>query len=94
MHFCLTRLHWSRSLRGGGVILEFCQGLWCKKTRFLRLLPCRVDSVMTVLAVLIELGLVADGQTDGRSAIAYVALAEHREGKMHIGPNVNNIYSK
>jgi len=50
--------------------------------------------VMTVLAVLIELGLVADGQTDGRSAIAYVALAEHREGKMHIGPNVNNIYSK
>jgi len=63
------------------ILIEFRQDLWCKKTTVLRLLPCDIDCVMTGLAVLIELGLVTDGQTNGHRAIAHAELAQHRTRK-------------
>jgi len=52
------------------------QRIWCKKARFLRLLPRDVDCETTGLDVLVELQLVTDGQTDGLWVIAHDARVE------------------
>ena len=52
--------------------VEFCGDLWRQKTR-LPGLSCDVVYVILSLAVLVELRLVTDGQTDGHRAMASTA---------------------
>ena len=60
--------------------VEFCGDLWRQKTRVPGL-SCGVVYVILHLAVVVELRLVTDGQTDGHRAMASTADAEHRAVK-------------
>ena len=56
----------------GVIPIKFRGDLWHQKTR-LRALSCGVVCVILRLAVLVELRLVTDGQTDGHRAMTSTA---------------------
>ena len=62
--------------------VEFRGDLWLQKTR-LPVLLCGVVCVILRLAVLVELRLVTDRQTDRHRAMTSTADAQHRAVKMH-----------
>jgi len=68
--------------------VEFRGDLWHQKTRVPGL-SCGVVCVILCLAVLVELRLVTDRQTDGHRAMASTADAYHRAVKITVSASAN-----
>ena len=80
--FDLPHLHSAPSQ--GVTLVKCCGDLWHQKTRVPGL-SCGVVCVILRLAVLVELRLVTDRQTDGHRSMASTADAQHRAVKNSTG---------